>query len=144
MALVTIQMDRSITGYGSAGDVITVTQTAQTDAMIANGEAHTYSGPVTPTVVTLPISRSILSITTATTLAGVAGIDYVVLIGAGGVPTLPTAVGNTSQYTLKNTSGGAVTPAVTAAQTIDGAVPASLANNATLRVISDGANWRIL
>jgi len=48
VAVVTIQMDKSIVGYGDAGTVLTLTQTAQTDALIVNGEAHVYSGGYTP------------------------------------------------------------------------------------------------
>jgi len=47
-------------------------------------------------------SRTISTVTSATTLGSTAGNQYVALIGSGGSVTLPTAVGNTSWYTLKN------------------------------------------
>lgn len=142
MANVTLQMDRSIAGYGTTGDVITTTQTAQTDAMVANGQAHVYTGPITPTSVALAMSRSIAPSATALTLAAPAGQDVVtILTAAAAVPTLPTAVGNSTHYTIKNNSGGSITPATTSSQTIDGVAPAALANKAAVRLISDGANW---
>jgi hypothetical protein len=142
LANITIQMDRSIVGYGNVGDVITTLQTAQTDAMIANGEAHTYSGPVTPATVLTPLSRQLVTAAVPTALTYTAGIDQVVILtAAGAIPTLPTAVGNTSMYRIKNRAGASITPAVTSAQTIDGSAPAALAANAGIAVISDGANW---
>lgn len=143
MANVTLQMLRSIGGYGSVGDIITLAQTAQTDAMVANGQAVTYAGPAVPTPVPTNISRFNYYLAVPTALAGVVGVDYFVfLTAAGAIPTLPTAVGNVSRYTIVNMSGAAITPAVTAAQTIDGAVPASLANGAKINLTSDNANWR--
>jgi hypothetical protein len=69
--------------------------------------------------------------------------DYVlVLTGAGTTPTLPDATGIAGRiYVVKNRSGGALTPATTAGETIDGTAPAALSNNAVLIVQSDGANW---
>ena len=45
---ITIQLLQAITGYGAAGDVITVTETLQVEAMIAHGQAALYTGPVAP------------------------------------------------------------------------------------------------
>jgi hypothetical protein len=59
-----------------------------------------------------------------------------------GTPTLPTAVGNNNQYTIKNTTPGTITPATTSSQTIDGTTPAAIAANGTIRLVSDGSNWR--
>jgi hypothetical protein len=47
-------------------------------------------------------SRVISTVTSATTLAAAAGTQYLTYIGAGGSVTLPTAVGNTSSYIIKN------------------------------------------
>lgn len=61
--------------------------------------------------------------------------------------TLPTAVGRTGQtYEVKRTNAGANAVTVDGAgtETIDGALTASLATQyATVRVVSDGANWMI-
>jgi len=68
-----------------------------------------------------------------------------VMTGAGTTPTLPDATTIAGRiYVLKNRSSGALTPATTGAQTIDGAAPVALPNNAVLTVQSDGANWNKL
>jgi hypothetical protein len=58
--------------------------------------------------------------------------------------TLPTAVSNTNQYTLKNIHALEPLPvATTSSQTIDGSASLSLASGAAaVRLISDGSNWR--
>ena len=143
VANTTIQMLHSIAGYGNTGDIITVTQTATTDAMITNGQAVVYAGPVGATQLPVNVGRYTQSTATAITLPANAGVDYVTfLTAAPAVPTLPTAVGNTGRYTLVNLSGGSITPVTTAAQTIDGSAPAALANNAKLNLLSDNTNWR--
>jgi hypothetical protein len=145
MANVTLQLDKSIVGYGTAGDVITVVSTQQTTDMVTNGQAHVYAGPITPTVLPLNLGRNVISSAVAINpTAAPQGQDTVYfLTAAPAVPTLQTAVGFIGTIlTFKNTSGGSITPLVTSAQTIDGAVPSAIANNGTLRVISDGANWR--
>jgi hypothetical protein len=68
--------------------------------------------------------------------------DFVVFTGASLTATLPTAVGATGHtYRIKNTNASALTIATTAAQTIDGAAPGTVAQWAKLVVTSDGANW---
>lgn len=66
------------------------------------------------------------------------------IITTPGTVTLPTAgSSNTSQYTIKNVhSTSAVNVATTSSQTIDGAAPGTLAVGSSLRVVSDGSNWR--
>lgn len=59
-----------------------------------------------------------------------------------GTPTLPTAVGNTNHYTLKNISNSSITPTTTSSQTIDGTTPAAITSGSTSRLVSDGSNWR--
>jgi hypothetical protein len=48
------------------------------------------------------VTRTISTITTPTTLGSDPTTEYVTYIGSGGSVTLPTAVGNTSSYILKN------------------------------------------
>lgn len=67
------------------------------------------------------------------------------LVGSGGAPTLPTAVGNTSRYTIKNTTSGNITLATTSSQTVDGgAAPITVGPQASVSLISDNANWWVL
>lgn len=65
--------------------------------------------------------------------------------GAAITLTLPTAVGNTNMYVAKKTDStiNPVTVATTSAQTIDGAAQVIIFNGGdSVRVVSDGANWR--
>lgn len=57
------------------------------------------------------------------------------------VITLPTAVGNTNQYTLKNISGVPANISTTSSQTVDG-TSLTLTNGDVKRLVSDASNWR--
>ena len=91
------------------------------------------------------ITRSINNISTATTAAAASTTDYVYLISGTTTLTLPTAVGNTNRYTLKNVGTNIVTINTTSSQTIDGSTSITMSVRYTaLDVISDGTNWNIL
>jgi Collagen triple helix repeat (20 copies) len=92
------------------------------------------------------ITRSVNSISTATTGAAAASTDYVYLVSGTTTFTLPTAVGNTNLYTVKNVGSGNVTVATTSSQTIDGGSTAVLTASlqGSIDLISDGANWNII
>lgn len=91
------------------------------------------------------ISRSINSISSNTNAGSAANTDYVYFVSGTTTLTLPTAVGNTNRYTVKNTGAGTIIIATTSAQTIDGSASASLpVANTSLDLISDNANWRIV
>ena len=92
------------------------------------------------------ISRSVLIITTATTGAAVVSTDYVYLCSGITTFTLPTAVGNTNLYTVKNTGVNTITIATTTAQTIDGGTaPITITRqNNSLDFISNGTNWFLI
>lgn len=71
--------------------------------------------------------------------------DEVIFANGAITITLPTAVGNTARYTIKNISTSTVTIATTSAQTIDGSASATLTTqNTSVDLISDNANWRIV
>ena len=91
------------------------------------------------------IVRSISSISTPTTAGATASTDYVYLVSGATTLTLPTAIGNTNRYTVKNVGSGAVTVATTAAQTIDGGSTAVLTASlqGSIDLISDNSNWNI-
>jgi hypothetical protein len=88
----------------------------------------------------------------------VAAGPYAVLATTGGVVvlgntaggsfsvTLPTAVGNTAQITIKKiAAANQLTVDAAGAETIDGGLTAVLNNNnESITLISDGANWRII
>lgn len=93
----------------------------------------------------LGISRTILSISTATTAGVTASTDYTYLVSGTTTLTLPTAVGNTNRYSIKNVGAATVTIATTSSQTIDGSTTASVpVQYTTLDIVSDGTNWNII
>ena len=75
---------------GASGNVLTSDGTNWTSAAGGGGGGGGGS------------SRVISTVTSATTLSAVAGTQYLTYIGSGGSVTLPTAVGNTSSYIIKN------------------------------------------
>ena len=100
---------------------------------------------VTNTIVS-GITRTVTSISTNTTGGSTVSTDYVYLVSGTTTLTLPTAVGNTNKYSVKNTGVNTVSVATTGVQTIDGsASPITITEaNASLDFISNGANWFII
>lgn len=88
---------------------------------------------------------SVAAVSTTTTLAAVAGKQYIYLLQSGAVPTLPTAVGNTSVYQIKNTYSSSINLATTSSQTIEAAAgPLIIYPNEAYTLVSDNANWWII
>lgn len=88
------------------------------------------------------LSRRIIVTTSTLTGAAAANTDYVYLLGTGAVYTQPTAVGNTSSYTIKNTTSGSLSISSTGGQTFDGGT-LTLAPAASVTIYSDNSNWQI-
>ena len=89
------------------------------------------------------ITRIVSNITGNTTAPAVALTDYDYNCTGPLTLTLPTAVGNTNEYSVTRISG-LTTVATTASQTINGSPTAALTiNRMTLTFLSDGANWNI-
>jgi hypothetical protein len=92
--------------------------------------------------------KSIATITSSTALGSTARTDYYYFVSSAlsTTQTLPTAVGNTNTYVIKNLSStGVVNIATTASQTIDEAASYMISSqNHSITLISDGANWRII
>jgi hypothetical protein len=78
------------------------------------------------------------------TLAATTNFTYIVLLGVGSVPTLPTAIGNSSRYLLKNIHSAERTVYASAGQTIEGQSTIVLSPGASVELISDTLNWRII
>ena len=91
------------------------------------------------------VVRSINRETTSQTMGADAGTDYVYVAGAGIALTLPTAVGNTNLYTIKNVATSSVLIATTGGETIDGDTTLILANQFTaVDLVNDGNDdWSI-
>jgi len=88
------------------------------------------------------ITRSVVVTSGNITAGSTALVDYVYIISAAHTVTLPTAVGNTNLYTLKNRHTSPVALAFTSGQTADGG-GITLAPNASVDLISDNTNWVI-
>lgn len=90
------------------------------------------------------ISRVVTSISSPTTAGADALTDYVYLVSGTTTLTMPTAVGNTNLYTIKNVGSGVVTVATTGGQTIDNGSTAVLQVRYTsIDLVSDGSNWEV-
>lgn len=91
------------------------------------------------------ITRSVSSVAVNTNAGSTASTDYVYFVSGTTTITLPTAVGNSNRYTIKNVGSGVVTIATTSAQTIDGGTTASLIVQYTsIDLISNGSNWLVV
>lgn len=115
-------------GGGSAWGSITGTLSAQTDLQAALDAKLTLAYRGISALRTLDSTDELVNVTSGTFTV-----------------TLPTAVGFTQQYTVKNSGTGITTIATTSSQTIDGAASGSLnltqGDSYTFR--SNGANWII-
>lgn len=107
-----------------------------------NGSTQNLSADRTWTVG----NATIISSVSVNTLAGSAAYtDYVYLASGTINITMPTAVGNTARYTIKNVGVGTVTIDTTGGETIDGSLTAPLPVQYTsLDLVSDGTNWNII
>jgi hypothetical protein len=85
-------------------------------------------------------------INSATLLNSAAGNTYIILLESGSAaPQLPTAIGNSSRYVIKNIHGSAnCTITTSAAQTIEGQANLVLSAGASVELVSDNTNWRII
>lgn len=89
-------------------------------------------------------TRSISNVSTNTSAGSAASTDYVYYVSGTTTITMPTAVGNTNRYTIKNVGVGVVTIQTVSGQTIDGSNPITLpVTNTSLDLISDNSNWRV-
>lgn len=90
------------------------------------------------------ITRVISSVVVNTNAAAVALTDYVYLVSGTTTITMPTAVGNTNTYTIKNKGSAIVTVATSLAQTIDSSATLTINVPYAYTLVSDGSNWFII
>jgi hypothetical protein len=73
------------------------------------------------------------------------GYKVVKVTASGQTVTLPTAVGNTAQFTFKLMVAGTLTIDGAGAETIDGGLTAGLFSQyEAITIISDNANWQVV
>lgn len=110
-------------------------------------DAMASIGLIASGTITIPsggITRSVNNISTNTTAGAAANTDYVYICTSTFTLTLPTAVGNTNRYTVKNAGAGSITVDTTSSQTIDGGLTAVISTPNSIDLISDGANWNVI
>ena len=119
-----------------AGSNVTLTYTNNDNLKTTNLTIAATAGSGT--------NRNISTVNVSSVIASVASTDYVVIAGAGIKLTMPTAVGNTNLYTIKNKSTSSVLVAANGAETIDAAATALMETQYTaIDLISDDAAWHI-
>lgn len=135
------QVTNLVTDLAAKQGTLTLTTTGTSGAATLTG--NTLNIPIYATGGgAAGITRSVTTITTAVTAGATALVDYVYLINTGGTLTMPTAVGNTNRYSIKNISAANTTVASTSSQTFDGST-LTLSPGASVDLISDGANYQI-
>jgi len=89
-------------------------------------------------------SRQIQTTTISSVIAGLSGVDQVTLANGGVAITLPTAVGDSQLYTIKNVGNSSVAILTTGGETIDNQANIIMPVQYTsVDLISDSANWNI-
>lgn len=93
------------------------------------------------------ITRTIVSTSGNATMGATASTDYVYIVTGAHTMTLPTAVGNTNLYTVRNNHSAPITVNTTSSQNIIGSVTAtsySVYNGDARSFISNGTAWSIV
>lgn len=89
-------------------------------------------------------SRNISTVSVSSVVAATPSTDIVIIAGAGVQLTMPTAVGNTNLYTIKNTSTSSILLTPNGSEKIDTAANLILnVQYTSVDLISDNANWQI-
>lgn len=119
--------------------------TTATELSYVHGVTSSIQAQINALVASGGISRVITSVSSPTTAGSTALRDYVYFVSGTTTLTLPTAVGNSNLYTVKNTGVNTVTIATTAGQTIDGSASITLpVANTSVDLVSNGSNWSIV
>lgn len=96
---------------------------------------------------TTGITRSVSSVSTATSAGSTSATDYVYFVSGTTTLTLPTAVSNTNKYNIVNSGTNTITVATTSSQTINSPAVAvtslTLTAGQSMEFISNNANWWI-
>lgn len=120
----------------AAGTNVTITPSGNTLTISSAGGTGGGGGGIV---------RVVASTSANTTAGATALTDYVYFVSSSPTITMPTAVGNSNRYTIKNVGVGTVTIGTTSAQTIDGSSTITLPVRYTsVELVSNNANWDIL
>ena len=138
--LTSYTVDTSNIGATLAGaNGITITETGSQITIGYSGTGGSSSGGSA-------IGRSIAQVTAAMAAGATASTDYVYYWSGSTAYTLtmPTAVGNTNRYTIKNASTISQPVATTSGQTIEGGVSITISAGNSVDLISNGTNWMVI
>lgn len=124
----TVQLN-SLAGSGDRMVVSNATGVLSTQAIPAGGSG---------------ISRSILATVGNTTMGATANTDYIYSVTGAHTMTLPTAVGNTNRYTIKNNHTTSITVNTTSSELIDGTTSLTLGVRSSIDLFSNGTSWGII
>lgn len=107
-----------------------------------NNKLYFYSGASWVNA-SVPVYK-VTSISSAYTIQAID--DIIIYTGTTNVNiTLPTAVGSTKEYVIKNRGSSAITLRTTSSQTIDASTTRNIVSSTGLaRVISNGSNWVVI
>lgn len=95
------------------------------------------------TVAGMGITRTIITTSGSVTAGASILTDYVYLVAGAHTVTLPTAVGNSNKYTIKNNHTENITVDTTSSQLIDGALTISINPGDSVDLKSSGTEWFI-
>jgi hypothetical protein len=90
------------------------------------------------------ITRTITVTSGSATMGSSASTDYVYMVAGAHTMSLPTAVGNTNRYTVKNNHSANITIDTAGAENIEGAASISIGPEESVDIISDNTNWFII
>lgn len=77
------------------------------------------------------------------TAGAAASTNYIYILAGNHTPTMPTAVGNTNRYTIKNAHTASIAVAFTSSQTADGG-GITLKPGASVDLVSNNTEWKII
>ena len=98
-----------------------------------------------PIWTSIPPQNIIVNTSSPLTAGVTVNTRYIYLVSGTTTITMPTAIGNTNMYTVKNVGSNIVTIATTSSQTIDGSTSVPIKVKYTsLTLVSDGANWNLI
>lgn len=87
------------------------------------------------------ITRTIIATVGDTTMGATANTDYIYLVTGNHTMTLPTAVGNTNRYTIKNDHTTSITINATL---IEDTISLTLGADSSIDLFSTGTEWKVI
>ncbi len=90
-------------------------------------------------------NRRIITITSGSaTMGSTALTDYAYFVSGAHTMSLPSAVGNTNRYTVKNNHSVNITIDTAGAELIEGAASISIAPEESVDILSNATNWYVV